>query len=84
MVQRVNFRPAHKYNTGGHDSKFIIHHIPGGKLACKRVDKKVRGPSAPKYLGHARLQGTKALRECGRFGAYKVCASCGCGMGWDG
>ena len=73
MVQRVHFAPKHKYKTGGHDSKFVIGHIPGGKLVAKRIKKRVSGPHCPKYLGHTRLQGTKALREGGRNGSYNVC-----------
>eukprot|EP01064_Diplonema_japonicum_P030409 TRINITY_DN5175_c0_g2_i1.p2 TRINITY_DN5175_c0_g2~~TRINITY_DN5175_c0_g2_i1.p2 ORF type:complete len:117 (+),score=36.11 TRINITY_DN5175_c0_g2_i1:47-397(+) len=72
MVQRVHFQRKHKYNTKGHDSKFVIHRIVGGKLACKRVKKRVAGPHTPKYLGHTRLNGTKALREGGQKGSYRA------------
>eukprot|EP01059_Diplonema_ambulator_P018923 TRINITY_DN31609_c0_g1_i1.p1 TRINITY_DN31609_c0_g1~~TRINITY_DN31609_c0_g1_i1.p1 ORF type:complete len:131 (+),score=21.95 TRINITY_DN31609_c0_g1_i1:48-395(+) len=72
MVQRVHFPAKHKFNTKGHDSKFVIHKIVGGKLACKRLKKSVAGPHCPKYLGHVRLQGTKALREGGRHGSYRA------------
>eukprot|EP00755_Sulcionema_specki_P038735 Sspe_Gene.111449::Locus_93531_Transcript_1_1_Confidence_1.000_Length_474::g.111449::m.111449/K02915/RP-L34e, RPL34; large subunit ribosomal protein L34e len=70
MVQRIYFKPKHKFPTGGHDSKFVIQKIPGGKLHAKRVKKRVAGPHAPKALGGQRLSGTKALRECGRHGTY--------------
>eukprot|EP01063_Lacrimia_lanifica_P003373 TRINITY_DN1179_c0_g1_i1.p2 TRINITY_DN1179_c0_g1~~TRINITY_DN1179_c0_g1_i1.p2 ORF type:complete len:137 (+),score=47.53 TRINITY_DN1179_c0_g1_i1:150-560(+) len=72
MVQRVHMPFKHKFPTGGHGSHFTIGKIVGGKLAVKRLKKRVAGPHAPKYLGHQRLQGTKALREGGRRGSYKA------------
>eukprot|EP01061_Rhynchopus_euleeides_P038636 TRINITY_DN66279_c0_g1_i1.p3 TRINITY_DN66279_c0_g1~~TRINITY_DN66279_c0_g1_i1.p3 ORF type:complete len:117 (+),score=28.78 TRINITY_DN66279_c0_g1_i1:54-404(+) len=72
MVQRVHFAPKHKYKTGGHDGRFVIGHIPGGKLVAKRLKKRVAGPHTPKYLGHQRLQGTRAMREMGKYGSYKA------------
>eukprot|EP01063_Lacrimia_lanifica_P035969 TRINITY_DN69_c0_g2_i4.p2 TRINITY_DN69_c0_g2~~TRINITY_DN69_c0_g2_i4.p2 ORF type:complete len:112 (+),score=52.65 TRINITY_DN69_c0_g2_i4:57-392(+) len=60
MVQRLHLSKHSKFGTKS--NKFVIKHVPGGKLICQSIKKKVTGPRTPKYLGGVRLQGVKAFR----------------------
>eukprot|EP01064_Diplonema_japonicum_P008546 TRINITY_DN15_c0_g1_i2.p1 TRINITY_DN15_c0_g1~~TRINITY_DN15_c0_g1_i2.p1 ORF type:complete len:113 (+),score=31.07 TRINITY_DN15_c0_g1_i2:68-406(+) len=69
MVQRLHLRNHSKFPTKS--NKFVIKHIPGGKLHMQSIKKKVSGPRTPRYLGHQRLAGVKALRPVDATAAPK-------------
>eukprot|EP01060_Flectonema_neradi_P018069 TRINITY_DN24884_c0_g1_i1.p1 TRINITY_DN24884_c0_g1~~TRINITY_DN24884_c0_g1_i1.p1 ORF type:complete len:112 (+),score=19.47 TRINITY_DN24884_c0_g1_i1:71-406(+) len=69
MVQRLSHKRHNKFNTKS--NKFVIKHIPGGKLHIQHKKKKVSGPRTPRYLGHKRLAGVKALRSVDATAAPK-------------
>ena len=57
MVQRLSLKNHSKYPTKS--NKFVVKHIPGGKLTMQSKPKKVSGPRTPRFLGHKRLAGVK-------------------------
>eukprot|EP01059_Diplonema_ambulator_P034431 TRINITY_DN76_c0_g1_i2.p1 TRINITY_DN76_c0_g1~~TRINITY_DN76_c0_g1_i2.p1 ORF type:complete len:129 (+),score=42.67 TRINITY_DN76_c0_g1_i2:54-389(+) len=69
MVQRLHLACHSKFPTKS--NKFVVKHIPGGKLVIQSTKKKVTGPCTPRYLGHKRLQGVKAFRPVDASSAPK-------------
>ncbi|KAJ9460542.1 60S ribosomal protein L34 [Diplonema papillatum] len=69
MVQRLFLCKHSSFPTKS--NKFVMKHVPGGKLRMAPQKKKVVGPCTPRYLGHKRVAGVKALRPVDAANAPK-------------